>query len=103
MDDRACYKMSVVRLCRTGKMQIARWFAYMVKESCSKFSISYLPELSTGSFGRACTEFVRHLGITQVSVGKDNVKETFEQYLGTVRVWKWLLVVSDADSTDIFL
>ncbi|KAF2812814.1 TPR repeat protein [Mytilinidion resinicola] len=99
--DRACYKMSIVGLGGTGKTQVALQFAYMVKESWPEFSIFWVPALSMESFEQACAEAARLLGIPQAANGEDDIKEQFKRHLSTAWAGRWLLVVDNADDTDI--
>jgi tetratricopeptide (TPR) repeat protein len=102
MIDKDCHKLSIVGLGGTGKTQVALQFAYSVKEGWPEYSVFWVPALSMESFEQACIGVVKALHIPYDVSGKEDVKEVVQQHLSSSRAGRWLLVVDNADDTDIF-
>ncbi|PVH93672.1 TPR-like protein [Periconia macrospinosa] len=96
-----CQKMTVVGLGGTGKTQVALQFAYIVKETWPECSILWVPALSFESFEQACVDIARELHIPQEAGGEEDVKELVRQHLSSARAGRWLLVLDNADDSDI--
>jgi hypothetical protein len=96
-----CQRLALVGLGGVGKTQIALEFAYTVKATRPEFSIFWMVALSAESFEHACAEIARKLHINQTADDKEDVKELVRQYLSTETAGRWLLVVDNADDTDV--
>jgi hypothetical protein len=101
MVDRDCKKMSIVGLGGTGKTQVALQFAYMIKETWPEYSIFWMPALSMASFEQACADIARALHIPLAAGEEGAAKELVKQHLSAGRTGRWLLVLDNADDTDI--
>ncbi|PVH98334.1 TPR-like protein [Periconia macrospinosa] len=93
-----CQKMTVVGLGGTGKTQVALQFAYLVKEIWPECSIFWVPALSFEGFEQAYAAIARELHISQK---EEDVKDVVRQRLSSARAGKWLLVLDNADDSDI--
>jgi hypothetical protein len=94
--------MSIVGLGGTGKTQVALQFAYNVREMQPEYSIFWVPALSMESFEQACAGVARELRLPYSAGEGEDVKEVVQQYLSSSRAGRWLLVVDNADNTNIF-
>jgi tetratricopeptide (TPR) repeat protein len=93
-------RIALVGLGGVGKTQVALQFAYWTKEHRPEYSIFWIPALSAESFDQACGDLVRRLAITNTADNEDP-KESVRRYLSLERAGKWLLIVDNADDTDM--
>jgi tetratricopeptide (TPR) repeat protein len=99
--NKECQKIAVIGLGGIGKTQVALEFAQSVKEEKPEYSIFWVPALSLESFEQACTEIVRILPIARAAKEKEDAKELVRQYLSAQTAGKWLLIVDNADDTNV--
>ncbi|KAI2626550.1 hypothetical protein GGR54DRAFT_591476 [Hypoxylon sp. NC1633] len=95
-----CQRLAVVGLGGVGKTQVALELAYRLKDSQPEYSIFWVPALSDGSFEQAYTEIARRLEI-RIDNPDQDPKEAVRQYLESETAGKWLLIVDNADDTNI--
>ncbi|KAI8711509.1 NB-ARC domain-containing protein [Fusarium sp. LHS14.1] len=82
-----------------GKTQIAIHIAFWVKQYKPDYSVFWLPALSNASIDQACAEFMAGHDIQQEN--PTSPREPFGKYLSSPGVGKWLLIVDNADDTDL--
>ncbi|KAF2963181.1 hypothetical protein GQX73_g10402 [Xylaria multiplex] len=92
-------KLAVVGLGGVGKTQVALKLAYWVKDNQPGYSVFWVPALGHASFEQAYAEIVRQLDI-QIKDNED-LKVSVRRYLESERAGKWLLIVDNADDTEI--
>ncbi|KAJ8106476.1 hypothetical protein OPT61_g9512 [Boeremia exigua] len=97
-----CRKITVIGLGGTGKTQVALQFAYTVKEAQPERSIFWMPAVSMESFEQACVEIAKALRISQAEMKDEDPKRLVKRRLSSSRAGQWLLVVDNADDSDIF-
>ncbi|RYP43653.1 hypothetical protein DL768_009806 [Monosporascus sp. mg162] len=94
-----CQKLAVVGLGGVGKTQVALKFAYWVKDNQPEYSVFWVPALSNGSFDQAYAEIARRLEI-RIDKG-DDPKQSLQRHLSSEAAGKWLLIVDNADDTEL--
>ncbi|OTB07444.1 hypothetical protein M426DRAFT_251342 [Hypoxylon sp. CI-4A] len=95
-----CQTMAIVGLGGVGKTQVALQFAHWVKENYVDYSIFWVPVLSEASVERAYVEIANELGI-QKRNDDETSKDMVCRYLSSDKGGKWLLIVDNADDSDI--
>ncbi|KAJ4985617.1 Kinesin light chain 6 [Stagonosporopsis vannaccii] len=100
--DKDCQKMTILGLGGTGKTQIALQLAYTVQEAEPERSIFWMPAVSIESFEKACMDIAVALGIPSATIKEEDPKELVKQRLSSSSAGPWLLIVDNADDTDIF-
>jgi len=96
-----CQKIAVVGLGGVGKTQVALQFAYSVLEKHADVSIFWVHALSLETFEQACREIASVLGLVGTENDKEDVKELVQRHLGAERAGRWMLIVDNADDTDV--
>ncbi|RDW64624.1 hypothetical protein BP6252_10275 [Coleophoma cylindrospora] len=99
--DKNCQQMAIVGLGGIGKTQIALQFAYSVKREKSEYSIFWVPALSLESFEQTFTKIARILKLPQTSLEQGDIKDLVKQRLSAREAGKWLLIVDNADDSDV--
>ncbi|KAF9779925.1 hypothetical protein IL306_001095 [Fusarium sp. DS 682] len=99
--DEQVHRMALVGLGGIGKTQIALQFAYQVKERHPNYSIFWVPALSDEGAERAYVDIARRLSIQKAS--NDDIKELVCQHLASGKAGKWLLVVDNADDSELII
>jgi hypothetical protein len=94
-------KTALVGLGCIDKTQIALHLAFWVKEKKQDYSVFWVPALSRASYEQACVQIIDALGIPTSDKG-DSI-ERVRQYLSSKHSSKWLLVVDNADDTQIVM
>ncbi|KAI0537281.1 hypothetical protein GGR58DRAFT_527494 [Xylaria digitata] len=92
-------KLAVVGLGGVGKTQVALQLAFWVKNNQPDYSVFWVPVLGHASFEQAYAEIARRLDI-QIK-DDEGLKVSVRRYLESERAGKWLLVVDNADDTEI--
>jgi hypothetical protein len=96
-----CQKLAVVGLSGVGKTQLALEFAYTLKATQPEVSIFWVSALSVESFEQAYAEIARQLHIVPMAGDREDVKELVRQHLSAETAGRWLLIVDNADDTDV--
>ena len=98
--NKECQRVAIVGLGGIGKTQVALEFAYTVKASWSEYSIFWIPALSMESMEQACVDIARIRAIPPAADNED-IKELVMQYLNDETAGQWLLIVDNADDTEL--
>jgi tetratricopeptide (TPR) repeat protein len=93
-------RVALVGLGGVGKTQVALQIAYWTKEIRPDYSVFWVPALSAESFEQAYTEIGRRLVIPKASEDEDP-RESVRRYLSSKAAGRWLLIVDNADDTDL--
>ncbi|KAI1150702.1 P-loop containing nucleoside triphosphate hydrolase protein [Nemania diffusa] len=95
-----CQRLAVVGLGGIGKTQVVLQLAYWVKETQRDYSIFWVPVMSYQTFEQAYTEIARRFDIP---INKNDVdpKDSVRRYLESESAGKWLLIVDNADDTEV--
>jgi tetratricopeptide (TPR) repeat protein len=94
-------QVALVGLGGIGKTQTALEFAYKVKADWPDYSVFWIPALSMETVEQACNEIARIRKIPQAADGKKDIRELVKQYLSNGAAGKWLLIVDNADDTNL--
>jgi len=93
--------MTILGLGGTGKTQLALQFAYLVQEAEPNRSIFWMPAVSMESFETACMDIAAALGIPPATIQEEDPKELVKERLSSSSARPWLLIVDNADDTDV--
>jgi hypothetical protein len=99
-DDGSPQTVAVVGLGGIGKTQVVLQMAYYAKTK-PNWSVFWLPTLSMASFEDACTQMAEELSLPRT--GQEDAKELVRGYLESSASGRWLLIVDNADDSDILL
>ncbi|KAK5690838.1 hypothetical protein LTR97_011999 [Elasticomyces elasticus] len=97
--ERSTQHIAIVGLGGVGKTQVALAFAYSVMDNHPDVSVLWLPAMSVGAFEQGCREIARVLGIPMG--GTTDAREPLRQRLSLRTSGPWLLIVDNADDSDI--
>jgi hypothetical protein len=84
-----------------GKTQLVLSLAYWVAEQQPTVSVFWLPATSAEDFECAAGKIAQQLGIRTATNQSEDAKELLRHYLSTSTTRRWLLIVDNADDTDI--
>ena len=99
--DQDTQRVALVGLGGVGKTQTVLEFAYSVKYDWPDFTIFWIPALSMESIEQACSEIMRILKLPEVTDDTEDAKELVRQYLSSDNAGKWLLIVDNADDSNL--
>ncbi|KAJ1323000.1 FxSxx-COOH system tetratricopeptide repeat protein [Microdochium nivale] len=100
--DDDCRRLAVVGLGGVGKTQVALQFAHWVRDTQPDYCIFWLPASSVEGFDQAYLEMGRQLGV-EVDPLVEDPKMTIQRYLSFDETGRWLLVIDNADDTELVL
>ncbi|KAK5625679.1 hypothetical protein RRF57_001395 [Xylaria bambusicola] len=102
--------LAIFGLGGVGKTQVALQLAYWVKDNKPEYSVFWVPALGHASFEQAYTEIARQLDIQiktekglKMTKAEEDMKEAVRRYFESNMAGKWLLIVDNADDTDVVL
>jgi hypothetical protein len=96
---RDCQRLAVFGPAGMGKTQLVLSFAYSVAEQHPETSVFWMPAFSVEAFERANEKIAQQLGI-RLDADHD-VKDLLKRHLSASSAGRWLLIVDNADDTDI--
>ncbi|KAH6658045.1 hypothetical protein BKA67DRAFT_620116, partial [Truncatella angustata] len=94
-----CDEVALFGLGGIGKTQVALQLAHWANQNKPEYSIFWVSALSNGAFDQAYTEIASRLSIT--SRTDEDLNELVCQYLRSAEAGKWLLIVDNADDTEV--
>ncbi|KAI1767803.1 TPR-like protein [Hypoxylon sp. FL1150] len=94
-----CQKLAVFGLGGVGKTQVALQFAYWVKDNKPDYSVFWVPVVSKASFDQAYAELAYRLSIPIEE--EQDPKESVRRYLSLESTGKWLLIIDNADNSEL--
>ncbi|KAH8201376.1 hypothetical protein TruAng_004459 [Truncatella angustata] len=94
-----CDEVALFGLGGIGKTQVALQLANWANQNKPEYSIFWVSALSNGAFDQAYTEIASRLSIT--SRTDEDLNELVCQYLRSAEAGKWLLIVDNADDTEV--
>ncbi|KAK4957446.1 hypothetical protein LTR10_005409 [Elasticomyces elasticus] len=97
--DQSAEHMAIVGLGGVGKTQVALKFAYWVIDNHLDVSVLWVSAMSAQAFEEGCRELARVFGI-RVAAGTD-VRTAIRQRLSAKNSGRWLMIVDNADDSDI--
>jgi hypothetical protein len=92
--------MAIVGLGGIGKTQVALNLVYIAKGSWADYSIFWVPALNMETFRQACLEIAQELHLVEED-DKEDAREVVKRYLDAASSGKWLLVVDNADDSEV--
>ena len=101
MLDDSCQRLAIVGLGGVGKTQLARAFCHNTKHKYPKYSIFWVSALSWTRFQQDFSKLCQ-CGSTLSYAEKENALLLAKEYLQSEASGDWLLVVDNADDTDLF-
>lgn len=101
MDHNKARKAAVSGLGGMGKTQVALELAYTIRQRDPTRSIFWVPSTSVEAVEQAFRSLARVLGLPDD--GSDDVKSTVKIHLTSGRAGPWLLIIDNADDSDMWL
>ncbi|KAK8065405.1 hypothetical protein PG997_012152 [Apiospora hydei] len=92
-----CAKIAIDGLGGVGKTQLALQFTYWVKDNRSKYSIFWVPVMSSESFQQAYSEIGKKVGIIKKGPDKEDPRAPVRDFLNSAEAGNWLLVLDNTD------
>ncbi|RYP06025.1 hypothetical protein DL765_009639 [Monosporascus sp. GIB2] len=96
-----CQRTAIEGLGGVGKTQIALEAAFRLRDKHPDCSVFWAPTVDAGTFENAYREIGRSIGVAGIDEDKADVKVLVKAALSREEVGRWLLVVDNADDTDI--
>lgn len=93
-------RLAVVGLGGMGKTQVALQLAYGLKDDQPDYSVFWVPAMSDLSFSQAYEEIARQLKLESDN-NDDDPKKSLKRHLSSEAAGKWLLVVDNADDSEV--
>ncbi|KAK3935635.1 acyl transferase/acyl hydrolase/lysophospholipase [Diplogelasinospora grovesii] len=101
-DENDCQRTAIEGLGGIGKTQIAIEAAFRVRDQHPDCSIFWVPAVDATSFENAYRDIGEKLKIAGVNEDKADVKSLVKTALSLQSAGSWLLIVDNADDTDLF-
>ncbi|KAF5003848.1 hypothetical protein F66182_16091, partial [Fusarium sp. NRRL 66182] len=94
-------RIAITGLGGVGKTQVALELAHRIRDRDQEWSIFWIPCTSHAVIEQTVLQIAQMLGLRDVNPTK--VKEQVKMYLGAERAGKWLLILDNADDTEMWL
>lgn len=95
--------ISIFGLGGVGKTQIVLEYIYRYQETHPDCAVFWVPALSPGTFDQAYQKIAETLKLNQLKDNGVNLKQLVRDKLSDDSFGKWLLVIDNADNTDVLL
>ena len=96
-----CQRTAIEGLGGVGKTQLALEAVFRVRDEYPDCSVFWVPAVDMGSFENAYREIGRELKINRIDEDAVNIKELVKAALSQDYTGMWLLVIDNADDTDL--